>query len=105
MTIAQCSWWPVHRFIESVARQAGIGSWPEAGSPAWCSLPDDDPAKALAVLDAGQHWVLRLDAMQEARAEASKAVAGSVDWPRFARESHSRATFLAEKPWLKRVAS
>jgi hypothetical protein len=105
MTVAQRSWWPVHSFVEAAVRQTDISSWPEAGTAAWCELADSDPAKWLAVLDAGQHWVLRLDAQQEARAEASRAVSAAADWGRVASQMRSRTEFFAAKPWLKRAAS
>jgi hypothetical protein len=103
MTSAQRSWWPVHRFVEAAVGHTDISSWPEAGTPAWCALANSDPRKWLAVLDAGQHWVLRLDAQQEARAEASRAVSASADWGRVAFQMRSRSEFYAAKPWLRRV--
>lgn len=56
-----------------------------AGSPAWCALDDDDPAKTNALIVAGLHWALHLDLGQSARAEASKAVAASENWSRIGR--------------------
>lgn len=58
-----------------------------AGTPAWCELPDDHPDKLAAVLAAGVHHALRIDAEQTIRAEASRAVAATpdVDWARIGR--------------------
>lgn len=72
------AWWPVHEFIAAAVAQAD--NLPAAGTPAWCALADDDHRKLLAVAVAGEHHVLRIEIAQEARAEASKAVAGAADW-------------------------
>jgi hypothetical protein len=77
-------WWSVHQYVEPLLKE--VGSWPMVGSLPWQHLPTDDPAKLAAVLDAARHWALRLDCCQEARADASKAVAASADWPAVARE-------------------
>jgi hypothetical protein len=78
------------------------------GTPAWVSLDDHDPQQRLikwaAALDGGQHWALRLDLNQEARAEASRAVAGAADWTQIGRDIHARNDFYAARPWLKRGA-
>jgi hypothetical protein len=79
--------------------------WPLLGTPAWCSLANDDPAKWAALLDGAQHWALRLDSLQEASAEASKAVSGAVDWSAISREINQRNASYAERPWLRREAS
>jgi hypothetical protein len=99
----QVSWSEVHLFVAPLLEQAG--SWPMAGTPAWCLLDDHDPVKWAALLDGAQHHALRLELNQEARAEASKAVAGAVDWPAVAREINQRSSFYAARPWLKRRAS
>ncbi len=78
------AWWPVHEFI--AAAVAGVDDLPTAGTPAWCVLADGDPRKLLAVAVAGEHHALRMEIAQEARAEASKAIAAAVDWPAAARE-------------------
>ena len=46
----------------------------ELGTPAWCSLANDDPRKWAALLDASEHWALRVDTCQEARCEASSDI-------------------------------
>lgn len=98
----QVQWWAVHELVASVLNQ--VNDWPTLGTPAWCSLAHDDPRKWAAVLDGGQHHALRLELNQEARAEASKAVSGSVDWAALSREIHARTDFYASHPWLRRVA-
>jgi hypothetical protein len=79
----QVSWWAVHEFVAAVLDQAN--GYPMAGTPAWCSLAHDDPMKLAAVLDAGQRYALRIETEQQARAEASRDVAASTDWPALAR--------------------
>jgi Protein of unknown function (DUF2742) len=74
----QVSWWSAHEYVAPVL--ARIGSWPMVGSPAWCALPDDDPAKVAAIFDAAQHWALRLETCQEASCEASRDVSAAADW-------------------------
>lgn len=99
----QVSWWSVHEFVAAVLDQ--VNGWPLAGTPAWCSLAHEDPRKWAGVLDAGQHHALRIEVNQDARAEASRAVSGSVDWPAIGREIQQRAAFYAEHPWLKRATT
>lgn len=82
------AWWPVHEFIAALVAQ--VSDLPMAGTPAWCRLGDGDPRKLLAVAAAGEHHVLRVEMAQEARAEASKAVAAATDWSGVAREMQQR---------------
>ncbi len=83
------SWWPAHEFIVAALAQAEAAP-PVAGTPAWCALADSDPAKLLALAVAGEHWVLRMETAQEQRAEASKMIAASADWPAVAQEIRQR---------------
>ena len=75
---SQVSWWDVHLYVQQ--HLAVVGHYPMAGTPAWCDLPDDDPRKLAAVLDAGQHHALRVETAQQALAQASRAVAASQRW-------------------------
>lgn len=99
----QVSWWSVHEHVAPMLEQ--VGSWPMVGTPAWCDLDDGDPVKIAALLDAAQHWALRLETCQQARCDASREIAGAVDWAALARELDARTDFYAARPWLKRVAS
>jgi hypothetical protein len=99
----QVSWWEVHEFVGAVLNQ--VNGWPTLGTPAWCSLTHDDPRKWAALLDGAQHWALRLDTCQEARAETSRDISAAADWPQVARNIQQHNDFYAEKPWLRRVAS
>ena len=101
-TSSQTSWWSVHEFVTAHLQ---VEHWPLIGSPAWCELDDDDPAKLAAVLSAAEHWALRLEANQLAQTAAAEAIAGAADWPVIALEIRDRAEFYAARPWLKRVAS
>ena len=78
------AWWPVHQFITAAVAQAD--SIPTAGTPAWCALADTDPRKMLAVAVEGEHVILFREMAQEARADASKAIAAVADWPKVAQE-------------------
>lgn len=86
----QVSWWAVHEYVAPLLDE--VGDWPMVGTPAWCALADTDPRKSGALLDAAQHWALRLEAAQVARAEASRAVAGAADWAQAAAETYQRST-------------
>lgn len=97
------NWLTVHRFVATVLDQ--VNGWPMAGTPAWCSLAHEDPAKWAALLDAAQHHALRVQMAQEVLAEASQEISGSADWRGIAQEVSQRASFRANHPWAKRVAS
>ena len=116
----QVSWWSVHQHCAPLLEQ--VGSWPPVGTPAWCALPDDDPRKTAALLDAAQQRALDLETRQlEARrtydewvaiqsrywaeCEASQAISAAADWPAIAQHIRDRRQFYAERPWLKRVES
>lgn len=94
------SWFEVHLFVAPVLER--VGTWPMVGTPEWCSLAADDPRKLAALFDAAQHHALRVDLAQEARAEASHAVAGAADWPKIAREQNQHNEFHRARPWSRR---
>ena len=98
----QVNWWSVHEHV--APRLTRVGSWPLVGTPAWCALPDDDPAKTAALLDAAQHWALRVETCQQHRCEASRDVSAAADWSAIAREMLARNEFYTQRPWLKRVS-
>lgn len=85
MTSRQVSWSEANRFITEIIKAANYGPLPLAGTPAWCALADHDPAKLLALADAGQHAVLQWDIAQTAAADAAKTIAAAEDWPAVAR--------------------
>jgi hypothetical protein len=81
----QVDWWCVHEHVASMLARAE--SWPMAGTPEWCSLPDDDPAKLAALLDAARHWCLRLEINTQAHlAQASHAISAAENWKDIANE-------------------
>lgn len=105
------AWWPVLCFVADLLR-VKPEAVPEAaqrvpllGTPAWCDLADDDPAKLAAVIHGGCHHALRLEMTQEALAEASEDISTMVDWRAVAGEVSARAAFRTANPWVKRVAS
>jgi hypothetical protein len=75
----QVNWLTVRRFILPLLEK--VDDWPMLGTPAWCRTAHGDLRKWAALLDGAQHHALRLELNQEARAEASRAVSGAVDWP------------------------
>jgi Protein of unknown function (DUF2742) len=99
----QVSWLSVHEF--AVPRLQQAGDWPLVGTPAWCLLETRDPVKWAAILDAAQHWALRLETCQEHLRDATKNVAESVDWSALARQLRDRDDFYRARPWLRRVHS
>jgi hypothetical protein len=74
----QVAWWPVHEFVQS--RIPTVTSWATVGTPSWCQLADDDPAKLAAVLDAGRRYALHLDVAQQELASASREIASAENW-------------------------
>jgi len=99
----QVNWWSVHQWV--LPKLAKAGTWPTAGTPEWCALDDKDPRKWAALLDAGQHWALRMETMQQALCELSRDVSAAEDWSTIAQDIRARNELYTEKPWLKRVAS
>ena len=99
----QVSWLDVHDFV--VPRLRKVGDWPMIGSPAWCDLGDRDLIKWASVLDAAQHWALRVETCQQAECEASHAISAGWDWAAIARDIKQRADFYEARPWLRRVTS
>lgn len=95
------SWWSVHEFITPVLNQAN--SWPMAGTPAWCSLAHDDPEKWAALLDAAQHWALRVETCQEATCEASRDISAAADWSGIAQEPQRRHKAVADGVYIPRA--
>lgn len=77
-TAKSVSWWDVLAYVMPTLE--AVGEWPTVGTPAWCLLPDGEPVKLAAIYDAAQHWALRLECCQEARAQASRDIASSEDW-------------------------
>nr|WP_210419977.1 DUF2742 domain-containing protein [Mycobacterium helveticum] len=99
----QVSWWEVNRLVTPLL--AGVGSWPMAGTPAWCSLAQDDPAKWAALLDAAQHWALRVETCQQAHAEASRDISAAADWSAVARDLRRHAAAARAGAYIRREAS
>jgi len=106
------SWWETHQFVQPFLDS--VGDWPMVGSPEWCALPKDDRRRWAAILDAAQHWALRMETAQEAITQASHAISASagvddeghlITWSRVAREVRDRTDFRATHPWARRRAS
>lgn len=107
----QVSWSDVHAFV--LRRLQTVGDWPTAGSPAWCDLDDDSRTKWASLLDAAQHWILRIEYFQTVEAEASSEMSAALDWSAVARALARRDAFLASRgepvehfgPWTDRRAA
>ncbi|OBJ35245.1 hypothetical protein A5621_17705 [Mycobacterium colombiense] len=97
------SWWEVNEFVTPALRSAG--SWPLAGTPAWCDLADDDPVKLASLLDAARHWALRVETCQQARCEASQAISAAHNWAEIGQRIRERREFYAERTWLRRASA
>ncbi|HEU0191427.1 MAG TPA: DUF2742 domain-containing protein [Mycobacterium sp.] len=95
------SFWETHLWCEQ--KIDGI-DFPMIGTPQWCRLSDDDPAKMAAVYDAAQHHALRVETAQESRKQASDAVSEAADWKHVAQELTQRSAFHAGHPWARRTA-
>src|SRR5436190_21319364 len=77
--LEQVSWWDTHLFIAELV--AHYNDLPVAGTPRWCALDGSDPWKLIALAIDGVHHVLRKETAQQARAEVSRDVCSSADWP------------------------
>jgi hypothetical protein len=97
------NWWSVHEF--AVPRLQRAGDWPLVGSPLWVELGDRDLAKWAALLDAAQHWALRVETCQQAECVASRDLSAAEDWLAVARIAKHRGEFYSARPWLRRVAA
>nr|WP_321182435.1 DUF2742 domain-containing protein [Mycobacterium kansasii] len=97
----QVGWWDVHLYVSPLL--AAAVSWPMIGTPAWCQLDDTDPAKVAAVYDAAQHWALRVETAQEARAEASRDISAAEDWGAVARGIRRHADAVRSGAYIPRV--
>ncbi|TXH28700.1 MAG: DUF2742 domain-containing protein [Mycobacterium sp.] len=95
-------WWSVHSFVAPWLDTAG--DYPMAGTLAWQELSSNDPRKWAALLDGASHHALRVETSQEQRAEASRAIAAAVDWPKVAGEVRQRSAFREAHPWSRRKA-
>ena len=78
------SWWSVHEFV--TAQLHHVEHWPLIGTPLWCELSDDDPVKLAAILDAAQHWALRVETCQEGLAQVSRDISTAENWSAIAAE-------------------
>lgn len=110
LTSSQVNWLTVRRFILPLLEK--VDDWPMLGTPAWCRMAPGDLRKWAALLDGAQHWALRIDSIQEAKCEASRAISAAplftnsgdpVDWSAIARERLKLNAFFAARPWLKRA--
>ena len=101
----QVAWYEVHLWRDRMLKHFCVQTFPMAGTPTWCALPDDDPVKLAAALDAASHWALRLDTCQEASSRASQTISAALDWAAEARIQQQHAEFYADKPYLRRVVA
>ncbi|WP_235661592.1 DUF2742 domain-containing protein [Mycobacteroides abscessus] len=99
-TSRQVSWLTVHEFVQPHIEVAG--PFPVAGTVAWQLLSGAEPGKWAALLDAAQHYALRLDVEQEAAIAARRAISQSQDWGAVASKMRQRQDFYEQRPWLRR---
>lgn len=104
----QVSWSDVHAFV--LPKLVLAGDWPMIGSPAWCDLDGRDRAKWASVLDAAQHWALRIEHLQQAECESSHDISAAEDWSKLADTIRNRDDYLTARgepaehfrPWTSR---
>ncbi|GAA12578.1 DUF2742 domain-containing protein [Gordonia alkanivorans] len=87
------TWDPVHAFVGRVL--GGRTTTIVAGTPEWCALDDNDPAKITALLIAGSRWCLeeeiaQLHASRDAEKAAAVEVVEAADWTAVARRIRNR---------------
>lgn len=98
----QVRWLSVHRFVAPALAQAQ--PFPMVGTPAWGALDDVDPRKWAAVLDAAQHWALRVENCQQAYADAGSEISVAANWSQIAQHIRNEREFFAARPWMRRVS-
>jgi len=98
----QVCWSEVRAFV--LLKLDLVGDWPMVGSPAWCLLDDRDRVKWASLLDAAQHWALRVEYFQQVQCDASHEISAAFDWARWSRIRQTHGEWHAARPWLKRVS-
>ena len=78
----------MHEYVVPIL--SSVESWATVGTPEWCALPDGDPVKVAALMDAARHWALRVETCQQQLAEASHDVSGAADWKAIGTEMQRR---------------
>lgn len=84
---------------------ARFTSLPLPGTPSWCALPDSDPAKMASLLAVARYWAFDAACRQEAKAEASEAIAGAAPWGRIGQELQQRRKVIADGAYIERRSS
>jgi hypothetical protein len=79
-----------------------VGDWPTVGTAAWTALEDGDPRKWAALLDAAQHWALRVETCQQAECHASRAVSAARNWKAVTAKITARTTAIADGAYIPR---
>lgn len=102
---APINWQPVHTFVGRLL--AGRTTTIIAGTEEWIALPDDDPAKTIALLTAGSRWCLEqnleeLDQHRAAKKAAAIEIATALDWTRVAKRIRDRDAYYKAHPDLRR---
>jgi hypothetical protein len=80
----QVAWLEVYLFVAPLL--AEVAPRPVAGTPDWCALPDDDPRKLAAVIEAGVQQALRIDTEQATKAQAAQDISLAEDWRQLAQD-------------------
>lgn len=96
----QVSWADVHEFV--LPKLTSVGDWPMLGSPSWCELGARDRVKWASLLDAAQHWALRVEYLQQVECDASHEISAAQDWAKISRFIKNRSDYFAARPWLNR---
>jgi hypothetical protein len=96
----QVSWLEVHDFV--LPKLQRVGDWPMVGSPAWCELEPRDRTKWASLLDAAQHWALRVETAQIAECDSSHDISTAEDWSAIANAIKGRTDYFSVRPWLNR---
>lgn len=94
LTSHTVDWWPVHEYV---TERITAADWPMAGTLDWIRLPDRHPEKVAAILDAAQHWALRIELHQAALAEASQDISTATDWKAIAQNRDRGRAYIPRK--------
>jgi hypothetical protein len=93
MDSRQIDYLPVYELVADLLGDPGL----IPGTPAWCALDADDPAKWQALLWPAVWWCVAEDARQMAMADASREIACAADWSALSRNMLQRSNYIPRK--------
>jgi hypothetical protein len=90
----------VHELVAPILQE--VPAWPVAGTLLWAQLPNTDPAKWCALLDAARYQALQMQVQQEHLDDAAKSIAGSQEWADVRADSQRHAQAIRSGAYIPR---